>query len=75
MHGGLTGSRDGPPRRGFLAVILNTEWRVDRLDTCRGELIVTAVKQTTLAQGVSYSFAIQHEGHTLLTGQAVVALE
>jgi len=78
-HGGLTGqSANGGstvPRRGYLAVILNTEWSVDRLDTLAHPLLVSAKKQTVLQQGVQYAFAIQHEGHTLLSGQAVVALE
>lgn len=74
-HGGLTSATAGPPRRGYLAVILNTEWSVDRLDTLAHPLLITARKLTVLQQGVQYAFAIQHEGHTLLSGQAVVALE
>ena len=77
VHGRLTGdaANEGPPRRGYLAVILNTQWTVDRLDDLAGELRVVAVKQVTLQQGVSYSFAIKHQGPSLLEGQAVVALE
>jgi len=63
------------PRRGYLAVILNTEWQTDRLDLCAGNLHVFAKKQVALQQGATYSFALKHEGHTLLVGQAVVALE
>ena len=75
VHGRLTSQELGPPRRGYLAVILDTQWHVQRLDDCAGALQITAQKQVALQQGVNYAFAIQHEGRTLLTGQAVVALE
>ncbi len=75
LHGGLTHKETGPPRRGYLAVIINTQWQVQRLDDCVGDLHVTATRQVRLQQGASYRFALQHEGHTLLTGQAVVALD
>lgn len=78
-HGGLTNqgaqNESSAPRRGYLAVILNTEWSVERLDTLEHPLHIAARKLTVLQQGVQYAFAIRHEGHTLLTGQAVVALE
>ncbi len=75
LHGGLTHKDSGPPRRGYLAVILGTQWYAQRLDDCAGALHVTATRQVRLQQGASYQFALQHEGHTLLTGQAVVALD
>ena len=77
LHGRLLAqpADDAAPRRGYLAVILNAEWTTDRLDTCVGELQVIATKQVALQQGVSYAFALKHQGHTLLAGQAVVALE
>jgi predicted hotdog family 3-hydroxylacyl-ACP dehydratase len=76
VHGRLTASSEtGAPRRGYLAVILNTEWSVERLDNCDGELNVFAVKQVALQQGVTYAIELKHQGHTLLKGQAVVALE
>jgi predicted hotdog family 3-hydroxylacyl-ACP dehydratase len=76
VHGALTsGEHSAEPRRGYLAVVMNAEWHVDRLDNCSGPLQVVATKQVTLQQGVSYAFALKHEGHTLLAGQAVVALD
>ena len=76
IHGQLTSAGpSGTPRRGFLAVIMNTEWTVERLDDCVGELNVFAVKQVALQQGVTYTFELKHQGHTLLKGQTVVALE
>ena len=75
VHGQLTGKNSGPPRRGYIAVVMNTDWRAQRLDNIEGELRVFAKKQVVLQQGVTYAFAIRHEGHTLLTGQTVVALE
>jgi predicted hotdog family 3-hydroxylacyl-ACP dehydratase len=75
IHGQLTGGESGAPRRGYLAVIMNTEWTVERLDDCDGELNVFAVKQVALQQGVTYAFELKHQGHTLLKGQTVVALE
>ena len=74
-HGRLIHAGDAAPRRGYLAVIMNTQWTIDRLDRCAGELRVRATKQVTLQQGASYSFALEHQGHTLLQGQAVVALD
>jgi predicted hotdog family 3-hydroxylacyl-ACP dehydratase len=76
VHGGLTATDAlSNPRRGYLAVVLNTEWTTDRLDTLEQPLLVIAKKMIVLQQGVQYSFAIQHEGHALLNGQALVALE
>jgi predicted hotdog family 3-hydroxylacyl-ACP dehydratase len=78
VHGALTAeSKDAQlePRRGYLAVIMNTQWHVERLDDCKSALQVFATKQVTLQQGVSYAFLLKHEGHTLLAGQAVVALD
>lgn len=76
IHGYLTsGGGQGSPKRGYLAVVLGTHWNIDRLDRCIGPLQVIATKQVTLQQGVSYAFAIKHQGHDLLTGQAIVALE
>ncbi|HTE39651.1 MAG TPA: hypothetical protein VK629_02405 [Steroidobacteraceae bacterium] len=77
VHGALTQASpdSAEPRRGYLAVVMNVEWQVERLDDCSGPLQVFATKQVTLQQGVSYAFVLKHEGHTLLVGQAVVALE
>ena len=75
LHGGLTHRASGPPRRGYLAVIIGAQWHVERLDDCAGELRIYANRQVRLQQGASYKFRLDHEGHTLLTGQAVVALD
>lgn len=75
LHGGLTHRESGPPRRGYLAVIIGAQWHVQRLDDCAGELRVYANRQVRLQQGASYKFRLDHQGHTLLTGQAVVALD
>lgn len=75
VHGRLTQGGGREPRRGYLAVVLNTEWRIERLDTCAGPLHVAATKQVVLEQGVSYAFELKHDGATILRGQAVVALE
>jgi predicted hotdog family 3-hydroxylacyl-ACP dehydratase len=75
LHGGLTHRESGPPRRGYLAVIISTQWNAQRLDDCAGDLRVYANRQVRLQQGASYKFRLDHDGHTLLTGQAVVALD
>jgi len=75
LHGGLTHKETGAPRRGYLVVILNTQWHAQRLDDCAHALRVMATRQVRLQQGASYRFALEHQGHSLLTGQAVVALE
>ena len=75
LAGALLAGQASQPRRGYLAVIMNAAWTVSRLDDRQGSLHIIATRQVALAQGVTYAFAVAHEGHTLLTGRTVVALE
>ncbi len=75
VHGSLVEPVDGPPRRGYLAVLSRVEWTVEQLDDIGGPLRVEAVRETVIDGGRSYRFAVHGDGRLLLSGAAVIALE
>lgn len=82
VHGGLllrpaaalAGSMEAPPRRGFLAVLGQVRWSVERLDDCAAPLRVEARRQSAGPDGAAYDFALHAAGRLLLEGSLVVAL-
>ncbi len=75
IHGSLNRPADnGAPRVGYLAVLSRVSWQVPRLDTLTGPLTVRAEQQMATADGSNYEFFISHQGQTILSGLAVVAL-
>jgi predicted hotdog family 3-hydroxylacyl-ACP dehydratase len=78
IHGGLLNSDlfpDAPAQMGYLAVISNAEWKVERLDDLREELTIHAVRTAVTPGGRAYRVRIEHEGDTIMTGDLVIALE
>jgi predicted hotdog family 3-hydroxylacyl-ACP dehydratase len=73
VHGALLEPPAGEPRRGFLAVLSQVEWRVRHLDDQPAPLAITAFRQTVMAGGTSYDFEVSAGGELLLRGSAVIA--
>jgi predicted hotdog family 3-hydroxylacyl-ACP dehydratase len=78
VHGGLLArSAAGAalkPRRGYLAVLSQVRWLVDRLDDRAAPLRVAAQRQGAGAGGAVYEFTIHAAGQLLLDGSLMVAL-
>jgi predicted hotdog family 3-hydroxylacyl-ACP dehydratase len=77
VHGGLLRAKSGPgaARRGYLAVLNDVSWQVERLDLCSGPLLIRARQQIAGAEGASYQFNVSAAGALLLEGRMTVALE
>lgn len=75
LHAAITKSRGAEgPQRGYLAVLSNAAWTVDRLDDAGPVLIVEAVQITVLAAGSQYSFRISAGDSELVSGEFLLAL-
>ena len=72
LHGALRG---GGVRRGYVALLRDVAWMVERLDDQElGELRVGARLLSEEAGGVIYDLHLSSErGDTLLTGRAIIA--
>ena len=78
IHGTLCArarAANSAPRIGYLAVLSRVEWQCQRLDEVVGELVVRAEKLMVSDGGSSYRFSLDSGGETLLSGEALVALE
>ena len=78
IHGGLLNRDlfpDAPAQMGYLAVISNAEWKVERLDDLPGELIIHAQRTAVMPGGRAYRVRIEHVGKVIMTGDLVIALE
>jgi predicted hotdog family 3-hydroxylacyl-ACP dehydratase len=75
LHAALAGDRTEKPRRGYLASLRRLSCHEVRLDLIPGVLFVDAERVFGEASRVIYRFTLRHEDHTLLAGQAAVALE
>lgn len=73
VHGGLLEAGGGEPRRGYLAVLTDIRWWVERLDDRAGPLRILASRQTVIAGGACYAFSVREAEQLLLEGSAVVA--
>lgn len=73
VHGGLLAA--GAPQRGYLAVLTEVQWRVQRLDTCGAALLVRARREAVMAGGTAYAFSVAEGAQVLLEGRALVAFE
>ncbi len=74
VHGGLAAG-EGPPRRGFVAVINRVEWQCQRLDDLDAELLIHAEALQSMADSRNYAFSLSCNDRTLLEGEAMVVLE
>jgi len=78
IHGGLLNRDlfpDSPAQMGYLAVISNTQWQVDRLDDLSEELIIHARRTAVTPGGRAYRVHIEHRGVVIMSGDMIIALE
>lgn len=78
VHGGLLNQQmnpHAPAQMGYLAVISNLHWQVERLDDLPGELAVHARRTAVTPGGRAYRVEIRHGGGPIMTGDLVIALE
>jgi len=78
IHGGLLNRDlfpDAPAQMGYLAVISNAEWTVERLDDLSEELVIHALRSAVTPGGRAYRVRIEHAGQVIMTGDLVIALE
>ena len=74
VHGGLIG--DGKrPAAGYLASLRDVVMSVDRLDTLKGDLLVSAELLMAQAGRVIYRFELSCEGEQVLSGVAAVVID
>lgn len=78
VHGGLLNRqlhRDAPTHKGYLAVVSNLRWHVERLDDLPGDLEIRARRTAMTAGGVAYHVQITHREQSVMSGDLVIALE
>lgn len=75
LHGALVVGRDAKPRVGLLVAAHELVWRVARLDTIGGELIVRARRLLGSANQVAYEFDVLDIERSLVHGRASVMLD
>jgi predicted hotdog family 3-hydroxylacyl-ACP dehydratase len=75
VHGGLSASRRGRPRAGYLASLRDVECRRDRLDDLDGDLVVEARQEASDGSRVIYSFTLRVGAVEVLSGRAAVVLD
>jgi len=78
LHGGLLNRRmrsDAPPQMGYLAVVSNLHWQVERLEDLPGDLEIRARCTSATPGGRAYHVEIRHRGQSIMSGDLVIALE
>jgi predicted hotdog family 3-hydroxylacyl-ACP dehydratase len=78
IHGGLLNRDlfpDAPAQMGYLAVISNTQWQVERLDNLPEELIIHAHRTAVTPGGRAYRVRMEHAGNVIMSGDIIIALE
>lgn len=78
VHGGLLNRQlhpDAPAQMGYLAVISNLQWQVQRLDDLPGALQIHARRTAVTPGGRAYHVTIQHHGDPIMSGDLIIALE
>ena len=72
VHGTLTAQMGNADRPGFLALIKETRWHVDRLDNIASELDIRVTQLSVQPASVMYSFQVSAEENNLMTGRLAV---
>ena len=72
VHGALTAQPSGSKRPGFLALVKETRWYVDRLDDIASELDIRVTQLSVQTASVMYSFQVSAEENTLMAGRLAV---
>ncbi|UZR30002.1 hotdog family protein [Methylococcus mesophilus] len=77
VHGALRADgHEEAPRSGFLVSVRNVEFKVRRLDTLGGDLVVEAERLTGEGNDALYQFRLlASDGRELLTGRLAVRLD
>lgn len=75
VHGALLAGSDSAPAAGFLASVRDVQWHAPRLDTLAPELLVSAQRLSGDGNTLLYSFRLEMEGDTVLSGRASVMLD
>jgi predicted hotdog family 3-hydroxylacyl-ACP dehydratase len=77
LHGGLLNravNPEAPPQQGYLAVISQLHWSVERLDDLPGPLRIRARRTAVTAGGRAYHVDVDHADSPILSGDLVIAL-
>jgi len=72
VHGALTAQTGSADRPGFLALVRETHWHVDRLDNITSDLDIRVTQLSAQPATVMYSFQVSAEENTLMTGRLAV---
>ncbi|MGC3979800.1 MAG: hypothetical protein QM808_00895 [Steroidobacteraceae bacterium] len=78
VHGGLLNRElypDAPAQMGYLAVISNLHWHVERLDDLPEDLHIYARRTAVTPGGRAYHVRIEHQSAPIMSGDLVIALE
>lgn len=78
VHGGLLNQQlnpDAPAQMGYLAVVSNLHWQMQRLDDLPGDLEIHARRTAVTPGGRAYHVEIRHRGQSIMSGDLVIALE
>jgi predicted hotdog family 3-hydroxylacyl-ACP dehydratase len=78
VHGGLLARQlrhDAPVQRGYLAVVSNLSWQVERLDDLPGDLEIHARRTAVTPGGVAYRVETRHQGRSIMSGDLIIALD
>jgi predicted hotdog family 3-hydroxylacyl-ACP dehydratase len=77
VHGGLLArgiDHDAAAQMGYLAVVSNLHWHVQRLDDLPGNLEIHARRTAATPGGVAYRVQIRHRDRSIAGGELVIAL-
>lgn len=74
VHGALLAGPQSAPTQGYLTSVRGLTVHVDRLDDCRGTLLVCAERLSGDERVIIYQFHIHHRDRRLLEGRASVVL-
>jgi len=78
VHGGLLNRDLNPgarPQMGYLAVLSNVNWQVERLDDLPELLRIYARRLAVTPGGRLYRVRIEHRSEVIMSGELVIALE
>ena len=78
VHGGLLNQqlhRGAPAQVGYLAVVSNLHWQVERLEDLPGDLTIHARRTAVTPSGCAYHVEIHNQGRSIMSGDLIIALE
>lgn len=72
IHGALIADSNTGPKQGFLALVRDVVWRVDRLDDIDSDLDIRVTLLTNQTGSVMYDFKLSVNDLTLMSGRLAV---